>query len=133
MAKNNNSIIPEQGAINIIGAGTSIEGDIITDGDIRIDGKLKGTLKTKGKLVVGQSGIIEGNIACNNADVMGKIEGKINVNELLSLKSTSSILGDIKTNKLAIEPNAIFSGICDMGSSNITMSANNAEKEKDKE
>jgi cytoskeletal protein CcmA (bactofilin family) len=112
MAKNN---ISETPSVNIIGAGTSIEGDITTNGDMRIDGSLTGTINVKGKLVVGPSGMVEGEIICQNADISGTIKGKIGVAELLSLKSSSKLNGDIITNKIAVEPGAAFSGSCSMG------------------
>ncbi|MFH2142700.1 MAG: polymer-forming cytoskeletal protein [Bacteroidota bacterium] len=113
MSKNNTVI--ESNAINMIGSGTTITGNIISENDIRIDGSLNGNLNTKGKLVIGQTGCIQGEIQCNSADVSGKIDGKISVSELLTLKETAKIYGDMKTNKLAIEPNAIFTGTCNMG------------------
>jgi cytoskeletal protein CcmA (bactofilin family) len=106
---------PDSGSVNIIGAGTSIEGDVISSGDIRIDGSLKGTLKTRGKLVIGPSGSVEGEVSCQNADISGNIRGKVNVAELLALKSTAKLSGEISTGKLAIEPGADFSGSCSMG------------------
>jgi cytoskeletal protein CcmA (bactofilin family) len=112
MAKNNTSDSP---SVNIIGAGTIIEGDITTNGDMRIDGSLTGTINVKGKLVVGASGMVEGEIICQNADISGIIKGKIGVAELLALKSSSKLTGDIITNKIAIEPGATFSGSCSMG------------------
>ena len=102
-------------SVNLIGAGTVIEGDITTSGDIRIDGILKGGIKVKGKLVVGSSGSIEGDVVCLNGDVSGVIKGKIAVSELLSLKISAKVTGDIFTNKIAIEPGATFSGSCNMG------------------
>ena len=105
---------PESNAINIIGSGTSITGDINSDGDVRIDGTLNGNLTIAGKVVIGQTGTINGEIQCKNSDVSGSIKGKIKVSELLSLKSTAKIYGDIITSKLAIEPNAIFTGTCNM-------------------
>ena len=112
MAKNN---VSESQSVNIIGAGTTIEGDITTNGDMRIDGSLTGSINVKGKLVVGPSGMVEGEIICQNADVSGTIKGKIGVAELLSLKSSSKLNGDIITNKIAVEPGAAFSGSCSMG------------------
>lgn len=106
---------PDSGTVNIIGSGTSIEGDVVSGGDIRIDGNLKGTLKTRGKLVVGPTGTIEGEVSCQNADVSGSIRGKVNVQDLLSLKNSAKINGEITTGKLAIEPGADFSGSCSMG------------------
>ena len=99
---------------NVIASGTKIIGTITADNDIRIDGNIDGDLICKGKIVVGTNGIINGNITCNNAEIMGNINGKINVSDTLSLKSTSSILGEIKTKVLIIEPQAKFTGTCEM-------------------
>ena len=112
MAKNNPA---DASSINLIGQGTQIEGDINSNGDIRIDGSVIGKVNAKGKLVIGPTGTIEGEITCQNADVSGGVKGKITVAELLSLKSSAKISGDIVTNKLAIEPGADFTGSCSMG------------------
>lgn len=122
----------EQKQLNNIAAGTTIKGDIDCAGDIRIDGNLVGNLNVKGKVVIGASGIIHGEIFCKNSQIEGKIEGKVSVEELLSLKSTSSILGDIKTQKLSIEPGANFTGNCQMnnGVSGNTKPFDNDEKKK---
>ena len=102
-------------AINMIGSGTVITGDIQSKGDIRVDGTLKGSVTTEGKVVLGRDGVIEGDIVCKNADVSGILKAKITVSQLLSLKSTSKLNGDIITNKLSIEPGAAFTGSCSMG------------------
>ncbi len=101
--------------VNQIKAGTHIEGEVKSTGDMRIDGTLKGKIQTQGKLVVGPTGKIDGEISCQNAEIHGVINGKITVTELLSLKTTSKLLGDIVIGKLAIEPGAQFSGSCVMG------------------
>jgi len=113
ISKMNEAHTPEK--LNRIVAGTNIKGEINTDSNIRIDGVVKGTITAKGRLVVGASGSIEGNIVCENADIEGKITGQINVNGLLSLKSTARLECDITTKKLAIEPGAVFTGNCTMG------------------
>ena len=102
-------------AINMIGAGTTINGDIVSKGDIRVDGTLKGSVNTQGKLVLGREGMIEGDVICKDADISGLIKAKITVSQLLSLKTTAKLSGDIITNKLSIEPGATFSGSCSMG------------------
>ena len=106
---------PESQSINLIGAGTIIEGDIKSNGDLRIDGTIKGSLNVKGKLVVGASGNIDGEIVCQNADISGTIKAKITVSDLLALKSSAKLTGDIVSGKLQIEPGATFSGSCSMG------------------
>jgi len=112
MAKNN---IIETKPNNIV-AGTMIKGDITADGDFRIDGTLMGSLHCKGKIVIGQTGSIDGEIVCQNADISGKIKAQIKVEQLLTLKSTAELTGDVVTGKISIEPGARFSGTCDMDS-----------------
>jgi cytoskeletal protein CcmA (bactofilin family) len=111
MAKYNE---PDNTTINLISNGTDITGDIKSNGDIRIDGSLKGNLNTKGKVVIGPTGKISGEVTCKNSEVSGIVEGKIVVGQLLNLKASSRILGDIITAKLAIEPGARFTGNCNM-------------------
>ncbi len=101
-------------SINSLANGTEIKGDIKSTGDLRVDGKIIGTINLKGKLVVGNTGIIEGEINCTNCDVQGKITGTLNVTEQLSLKSSALVEGDVHSNKLAIEPGAIFNVSCKM-------------------
>jgi cytoskeletal protein CcmA (bactofilin family) len=111
MAKYNET---DNTTINLISIGTDITGDIKSNGDIRIDGSLKGNLITKGKVVIGPTGKISGEVTCKNSEVSGILEGKIVVSQLLNLKASSKILGDIVTSKLAIEPGARFTGNCNM-------------------
>lgn len=127
MAKYNET---ETAAINLISNGTDITGDIKSTGDIRIDGTLSGNLSTKGKVVIGPTGKVKGEIQCKNSEVSGTIEGKIGVNQLLILKASSKILGDIVTSKLSIEPGAIFSGNCKM-SENVNNEGAGIPKEKE--
>ncbi len=101
-------------SINLIGAGTKIKGEIDSSGDIRIDGILVGPVRSKGKIIVGDTGVVEGEIYCQNADIFGKVDAKIEVDELLSLKSTAKLTGEISSDKLSIEPGAVFTGTCTM-------------------
>ncbi len=113
--KVNKSSQTDSASINLIGNGTTITGDITSNGDVRIDGRLVGNITISGKLVIGTSGVLEGNVNCQNADVSGEIHGTVNVAELLALKATSKLLGDIITGKISVEPNATFTGTCNMG------------------
>ena len=115
MAKNGE---PENVTVNLISQGTEIKGDISSTGDIRIDGTLIGTLNTRGKVVIGPTGRISGEITCKSSEISGYVEGKISVAEILNLKASSKIMGDIETVKLSIEPGAIFTGKCKMTDDN---------------
>ncbi len=102
------------GKINSIMEGTSIEGEIRSDSNLRIDGRVKGTINVRGRLIVGQTGVIEGEVTCQSSDIEGTLVGKVNCQDLLSLKATAKLQGDINTKKLAIEPGAVFTGNCSM-------------------
>ena len=94
MFKNNNETMKKSettAAINMIGAGTAIAGDVISKGDIRVDGTLKGSVNTSGKVVLGKEGIIEGDVICNSADISGTIKAKITVSQLLLLKTSAKL------------------------------------------
>lgn len=101
-------------AINLLGAGTTITGDINSNGDIRINGALTGNLTTKGRVIIGESGKIKGDINCKNADILGLVEGKLAVSELLTLKATANVTGEVTIGKIAIEPGSKFNGSCKM-------------------
>ena len=108
MSENINSLI------NTITVGTSIKGDLQANGDFRMDGTLEGNITLTGKLVIGEHGHILGNVVCQNANVLGNIDGNLSVKEFLTLYATSRVKGDIVANKLAIEPGAYFTGSCHM-------------------
>ncbi|MBR4230415.1 MAG: polymer-forming cytoskeletal protein [Bacteroidales bacterium] len=105
---------PESSPINIITVGTLIKGDITASGDFRLDGTLEGNIQLNGKLVVGDSGVVTGNIMCQNANIIGTVNGNLSVKELLSLHNSARVRGDILINKLSIEPGAVFTGKCRM-------------------
>jgi cytoskeletal protein CcmA (bactofilin family) len=122
LTTNNES--PNQ-SINIISEGTKIKGDVIANGDIRIDGELLGNISAKGRLVIGPKGKIEGQVICNNIEISGYVKGKVTASELINMKSTSQIIGDIVAGKLSVEPGSLFSGTCVM---NGTKPLNEPEK-----
>lgn len=103
-----------ENSINTLSKGTVIKGSVSAVGDFRMDGTLEGNITLNGKLVVGESGLIKGNIVCQNANIIGHVVGNISVKELLSLSSTANVKGDILINRLSIEPGATFSGTCRM-------------------
>ena len=92
-----------------------LEGNIETYGNIRIEGKVIGNVKSKSKVALGNASHVAGNIVAQNADIEGEVKGKLEVSELLVLKATAVINGDIITGKLVVEPGAVFNGTCKMG------------------
>jgi len=107
-------IINEVKALNTFAQDTKITGNIESDGDIRLDGLLEGTLNCKGRVVIGPEARIRGSIFAKTAEIMGNVEGEINVIDLLTLKSTALIVGDLIMGRFSVEPGARFTGICKM-------------------
>lgn len=101
--------------VSIIAKGMQISGDIESEGDIRIDGEVRGNVFCKSKVVIIASGKVLGDIQAVTVDVHGEVTGNIVARELLSLKSSARIDGNLVTDKLQIEPNAVFNGECSMG------------------
>ena len=99
---------------NALTAGSKIIGTIIADSDIRIDGIIEGDLQCSGKVVIGEKGLLKGTLNCANAEIQGKIDGKIDVKQTLALRASSNIQGEVKTQTLIVEPNAVFNGTCSM-------------------
>ncbi|WP_019037159.1 bactofilin family protein [Psychroflexus tropicus] len=122
----NSDLTKEQ---NKIAQGTVFKGEIQSQGSFRIEGKVIGDIKTPGKIVVGKTGYIEGLIECENADFEGEFKGELKVSKLLTLRATSKIEGDVFTDKLSIEPGAIFNATCSMKGAVKSLPAD-AKKEK---
>lgn len=122
--------MPSQvGERNLIAKNTSLVGDIHSDGDFRVDGKIEGTIKTSGRVIIGKEGTVSGTIECSYADIEGTFSGKLNVDEVLSLKSTADISGDVVMGKLSVEPGASFNATCAMKGS-VKVMQNGGEKSK---
>lgn len=115
MKKNKNGINDNQ-VPNIIAQGTSIVGDIESEGDFRIEGSIKGKIIAKGRIVVGTSGNVDGEIICGDADIFGTVNGKLEVRSLTVFKASAIFSGDVTTKKISIEPGAVFTGTCQMKS-----------------
>jgi cytoskeletal protein CcmA (bactofilin family) len=119
-------------ATSTVSAGTVIQGDIESMGNIRLEGNVNGNVTSKSKLAMGDSAKVFGNILAQNAEIAGEVNGKLEVADLLILKATSVINGDIFTNKLIVESGATFNGSCKMGAviKDIKVSQTNGAKEK---
>lgn len=99
---------------NVVAQGTKLTGDFVSEGGLRIDGTIEGMVKTPGKIVVGKTGFVKGNIDGADAYIEGKFSGKLLLSGTLSLKETAHIEGEVVVGKLAVEPGATFNVTCTM-------------------
>ena len=100
--------------VSRISSGTVIKGEISSDSDIRVDGVVDGKMYSKGKIVVGETAVLKGDLLCNVVDLWGKMDGDIYIKDTLSLKSTSVVNGNIRVHKLQVEMGAQINGTCKM-------------------
>jgi cytoskeletal protein CcmA (bactofilin family) len=103
-------------SLNSIGVGTIIDGNIKTDGDFRIDGKVNGNIFTSGRLVLGASSQVVGDINCINGNIEGFVRGNIQVKEILKISKSANVDGNITTNKLIVEEGAVIQAKISMSS-----------------
>jgi cytoskeletal protein CcmA (bactofilin family) len=118
---------PVSTSASLIGAGTTMKGDITSSGDLRIDGTLVGNIHCSAKVVIGANGNVQGDINGQTADIMGKVTGTIKVKDLLQLKGGSLLNGNIEAGKLQIEPTANFNGGCHMIATSTGSSASSSK------
>lgn len=111
--------------LNVIVEGTRITGDIVAESNVRINGEIDGNVTSTSKVVIGITGRVKGNLICQDADIEGKVEGHLKIDNLLSLRSKADITGEILTSKIQIEEGAQFSGSCKM--SNFSTSSSGAK------
>lgn len=108
----------------LIGTGTTLKGDLSSNSDLRIDGTIIGNITSNAKIVIGTSGVVEGDLNGNQADIVGKVSGSIRVKDLLQLRSECVVNGNIYATKLQVEPTATFNGQCHMGANVVEMTNN---------
>jgi cytoskeletal protein CcmA (bactofilin family) len=100
----------------LISTGTTLKGDINSNSDLRIDGTIIGNIRGNAKIIIGNSGVVEGDIEGNQADITGRVSGNLKIKDLLQLRGECNITGNVNAGKLQIEPTATFNGQCHMGS-----------------
>ena len=108
----------------LISAGTKLKGDISSSSDLRIDGTILGNIHSTAKIVIGNTGVVEGDISGQQADIVGKVSGNIHAKELLQLRGESVVTGNLYAGKLQVEPSATFNGQCHMGANIVEMNNN---------
>ena len=121
--KKNTPIPSTSGALNALVKGTVMEGSLRCENDLRVDGTIKGKISCQSKIIIGPTGVVEGEIRCQNAVIEGRFKGVLNVSELLNVRETAEVEGEISTNKLLVQSGARFNVSCkmDVGASNGTV------------
>ena len=101
-------------SISRISTGTVIKGEILSPYDIRIDGMFEGKVQTKGRVVVGETANVKGDIVCENIDLWGRVEGNVFVKDTLALMEGCFVNGNLHIRRLSVELGSTFNGNCRM-------------------
>ncbi len=101
--------------LSLVGRDTTLEGTLRAEGDVRIGGRVAGTVVTSGRVIIGESGVIDGEVHARTADVAGRVQGDVHVEGRLGLKRTARVEGTVHAGQLVVEEGAHLSGDCEMG------------------
>ena len=101
--------------VNLIAAGTVIDGTLNADSDTRINGTILGQMHVKGRAIVAEPGTVKGTFLAEEATVSGAVEGDLMVEKKLILTATARVTGTIRASRLVVEEGACFNGECQMG------------------
>jgi cytoskeletal protein CcmA (bactofilin family) len=103
--------MPKNGEFAHIGKSVVIKGELSGSEELYIDGTVEGTIQLQGNnLVIGPNGHIHADINAKGVEIQGKLEGNIHASDCAELRKSAVILGDITTQRIAIEDGAYFKG-----------------------
>ena len=99
----------------IIGEGIFFENAMLKgNGVIRIDGKFSGTIDIEGHIILGETGLINGDICADSALFAGNYQGTLSIRDTLHMTATAVLTGKVETAKLIIDEGAVLNGTCNV-------------------
>lgn len=113
----------------IIGHDTSLRGSYHSKNTIRVDGEIYGNVTSEDGIIVGEKGMVRGNLTGKAIFIGGKVKGNIIAFQRLELQSTAQIEGDVTTPVLVIDDGAIFDGNCKMEEENKVVDLSKTSRE----
>jgi len=107
---------------------TELKGVLNSKGSMRIDGIFEGTIEHADGVIIGETGIIKGDIHSQNVVIGGKITGNIVAAESIEILQTAQVYGDLNSATLSISEGAIFEGNCIMTKAKTALSAEEQDR-----
>jgi len=106
---------PKTADIAHIGRSVVVKGELSGSEDLYVDGQVEGTIELKGNsLTIGPNGQLRADVNAKNVVVHGKLEGNVRATERVELKKSAVAVGDIFSQRIAIEDGAYFKGKVDI-------------------
>jgi cytoskeletal protein CcmA (bactofilin family) len=120
---------PKTGEFAHIGKSVVIKGELSGSEDLYVDGKVEGTIQLQGNsLVIGPNGHVHADVNAKGVIVQGKLEGNIRASDRAELRKSAVIVGDIITQRIAIEDGAYFKGKVEIQKESTTANSPTANK-----
>ena len=105
---------PVSGPVDtLISQHCTIEGNLLTQNSVKVDGRIQGNLQAVGQAIIGEHGLVMGDVHSTDLLVFGRLEGNVRA-KAVQLKPTARILGNIETETLEVEPGAFYQGSVNM-------------------
>ncbi len=104
---------------------TVMASDLTFTGDIKfakpfmIRGRVNGNIEATSDLMIDTNAEVNADIVADRVLVRGKVRGNINGVKLVHVTSTGTVVGDITSDQVVLEPGSSFSGRCTMTSKEI--------------
>lgn len=87
----------------------NIEGNLVTQNSVKMDGRIQGNLRAEGQAIIGEHGVVVGDVEATDLLVFGRLEGNV-LAKTVQLKPSARILGNIDTETLLVDPGALYQG-----------------------
>jgi len=99
----------------VIGPDAKFKGELSFEKAVKILGRFEGRIDTKGNLVVAPEGVLQADVETGTISVEGEIKGNVSAQDLVELKSTARLQGDLRCERLIVVDGARFVGHCNVG------------------
>ena len=114
---------PANPSKNVLNSDVEIKGNVKFAGELTLEGKLEGEVTSDGTLIIGETGIVNGNVSAGTVSVRGKVNGNVTARDKIEIKSKAEVFGDIRSAKLAIEEGVTFVGKTEVNPNKLAPSA----------
>jgi cytoskeletal protein CcmA (bactofilin family) len=99
----------------VIGEGSHFNGSLRADGTVLVNGTYEGGLQTAEGVIVGKSGVVNGDLLATSILVEGTVKGNVTARDRVELRTGSRLEGDVHARSFMIEDGVFFQGNCMMG------------------
>jgi cytoskeletal protein CcmA (bactofilin family) len=115
---------------NVLGRSAFVRGELSAEGAFRIDGTIEGTVASRSEIVVGETGVVKGDVVGSDVVVAGQILGNVRCTGHLEILAKGKVEGDISAKSVRIETGGVFRGTSFMGSAGSSTSAHGNDKQR---